>query len=422
MDAGRGNHNRKRFTIFLLCWLVYALAYFARVNISIVLPELQNVFGWSKAQIGLIGSGFFWVYGIGHLINGYLGDKVSGKWFIFIGTILIALSNVLFGFTTSLPLMVLIWSIHGFFQSMLWGPMIRILTNWFEEGSRGKVATAISTSMVGGYFLAWGLTGIIMSAWGWRYGVWVPGAVLLVYSFIWFFGIQDFPEQDHVFAENLGRGESKHHKMPLGSLIKETNLEYIIVACISKGIVKEGITLWGPLFIMERQGIDIRSTMWLILLIPVFNLLGILATGWMTEKTNNNDAAILSLLFVCAGLACYGLLIVEHSSAWVSVTLLGVASAMLHGANTILMGSIPMKYKKYNRTSAIAGILDSISYIAAGISVTISGFIVDSYGWGGVLIFWMISLVAGVGAMIKYGEVVKAGVALRIEKKKDLTV
>jgi OPA family glycerol-3-phosphate transporter-like MFS transporter len=405
--------TKSKHLIFLLCWLVYAFAYFSRVNISIILPELQHVFGWTTSQIGLIGSGFFWVYGIGHFINGYIGDKVSGKWYVFIGAFLIAISNLLAGFAKNLPLLVIIWSVHGFFQSMIWGPMIRILTNWYEESSRGKVATAISTSMVTGYFLAWGLIGPIMSTWGWKFGFWVPGFTILLYSLFWLSGIRDSPNHQKIFTPDSLQTERNAHAIPFRKLIKKTNLHYVILACVSKGIVKEGITLWGPLLIMEQQGIGIESSYLLILVIPVMNLIGILLTGWLTNKLNNNDSLIISISFATAGLACYGLIFFGHNSVLLSVILLGVASAMLHGANTILMGSIPMKFKKYNRTSAVAGILDSISYIAAGISITLSGVIIDLHGWNGVLLFWVIALFGGLFAMAKYS---------RAEKKTILPV
>lgn len=411
MSARRKKIQSKHY-VFLLCWLVYAFAYFARVNISIILPELQHVFGWSTSQIGLIGSGFFWVYGIGHLINGYIGDKVSGKWYIFIGAFLIAISNLLAGFAKSLPLLVIIWAVHGFFQSMIWGPMIRILSNWYEESSRGKVATAISTSMVAGYFLAWGLIGSIMSSWGWKFGFWIPGFTILLYSFLWLSGICDSPNQQRTFTPHSLQAESNAHAISLRKLMKKNNLHYIILACVSKGIVKEGITLWGPLLIMEKQGMKIGSSYLLILMIPVMNLIGILLTGWLANKLNNNDSLIISISFATAGLACCGLLFFDHNSVLLSVILLGIASAMLHGANTILMGSIPMKFKKYNRTSAIAGILDSISYIAAGISITISGVLIDQNGWNGVLLFWLIALSGGIYAMVKYNQAEKKSALL----------
>lgn len=63
--------------IFVLCWVAYASLYFGRVNLSVSIPQIQDAFRWSKGQIGLVGTLFFWIYGIGQLINGNIGDKIS---------------------------------------------------------------------------------------------------------------------------------------------------------------------------------------------------------------------------------------------------------------------------------------------------------------------------------------------------------
>jgi len=393
--------RRSATHIFLLCWLVYAFAYFSRMNISIILPELQNVFGWSKAQVGLIGSGFFWIYGAGHLVNGLIGDKVSGRWFVFAGTILIAGANILFGFAASLVAMIIIWSLNGYFQSMIWSPMIRILTHWFDDQSQSRVSTGISTSMVGGYLLAWGLTGWFIKSWGWQAGVWIPGLVMLAFSLFWVTGIRDFPGTDERSAAST---PVVHHKagLTLGKLIKKTGLSYLMIANMSKGIVKEGITLWGPLYIMEKQGFGMDSSLWLILLVPIMNLFGFLLTGWMADRMQNREAVILSILFVASGFSCYGLLVFAHTSTLTCVLLLGLASSLLHGTNVLLSAAIPMKFKRYNRTSAVAGILDSSSYLGAGASAALSGLIIDAFGWNGVMTFWTLTLAAGVLSLIRY--------------------
>ncbi|MGI6344708.1 MAG: hypothetical protein ACOX18_06575 [Bacillota bacterium] len=60
--------------------------------------------GLSKASLGIIGSSFFWTYAPGQVTNGFLGDRVSSRWFIGLGLVSSALLNLWFGFARTLPL------------------------------------------------------------------------------------------------------------------------------------------------------------------------------------------------------------------------------------------------------------------------------------------------------------------------------
>ena len=119
--------------VFILCWLAYACAYLCRVNMSIAIPSISQSLGYSKTSLGLVGSSFFWAYGIGQLINGYIGDRISGRIFIFFGLLVSALINIFFGLAPTLVVMVILWMFNGYFQSMLWGPIVRILSRWFHR-------------------------------------------------------------------------------------------------------------------------------------------------------------------------------------------------------------------------------------------------------------------------------------------------
>lgn len=74
---------------------------------------------------------------------------------------------------------------------------------------------------------------------------------------------------------------------------------------------------------------------------------------------------------------------------------------MMFGANTMLLGVIPMNFAKYNKTSSVAGFLDFFcSYLAAGFAAFITGAIVDNVGWNGVMIFWIVCSVVGIFALL----------------------
>ena len=400
----------RRNKVFILCWLAYACAYLCRVNMSIAIPSISQTLGYSKTSLGLVGSSFFWAYGIGQLINGYIGDRISGRIFVFFGLLISSLINIFFGLAPTLVAMVFLWLFNGYFQSMLWGPIVRILSRWFPREENTRVSVGISTSMVGGFLISWGLLGQVLSNVHWSWFFLIPGIIVAIYAFVWVLLIRpepfcrdyvepslelsntDIPEDSRVDAGG------KRDTSFIGFII-ENRLWIIAISCVTQGIVKEGITLWGPSYLMETQGLDLGSTTTYVLLIPLMNFAGILFSGRLNKKFRyNHDLAIMTLLGASA-LAVLGLFLLGRYSVLLGVMLLGSCSACMYGANTLLMSVIPMGYAKINKTSAAAGFLNFSNYMGAGMSGVVTGAMSDYWGWNGILLVWIFYTLLGTGVL-----------------------
>ena len=60
--------------LVITAWITYAAYYLGRVNLSTALPAMEADLAFSKGQLGLLMTGYFWSYALGQLINGQLGD------------------------------------------------------------------------------------------------------------------------------------------------------------------------------------------------------------------------------------------------------------------------------------------------------------------------------------------------------------
>jgi sugar phosphate permease len=400
--------NSWQTRIFILCWTAYACIYLGRVNLSIAIPNIQTTFGWDKSTIGIIGSLFFWTYGIGQMINGYIGDKLNSRLLIFAGLIVTSVSNILFGFSYTLIAMCLLWSVNGYFQSMLWGPMTKTLTFWFDEKARNKVIIGISTSMVGGYVLAWGISSKILTFLSWNWAFWIPGMMIMVFSIVWLAGMRNHPSEAGISvdfyndnSDNTNFNTDKNYTLLM--IIKESKLIFVIIACLAQGIVKDSISLWGPTLLMEKYGLDLKSNIQLIMFIPFMNLMGIFIAAKMNTFLKNKEKLTINVLFLIGLFFTIILCIWKTINSIQAVVVLGLASSMMFGANTLLLGVIPMKFASFNKVSSIAGFLDFCSYAAAGTAGSLTGHIADNYGWNYVLIVWIsVTLLGVISLFINY--------------------
>lgn len=392
--------------IFALCWFAYACIYLGRNNLSVAIPEIQRYLEINKSQVGIIGGLFLWVYGIGQLINGYVGDMVSSRIYIFIGLLVAALSNIFFGFASSFIIMCILWVINGFFQSMLWGPVTKTVAHWVLPEKRSFAAIAISTSGVGGTFFTLLLAGKIMDKLNWRWVFIIPGIIILSFSFLWYVFVRNHPrdvglgslDTDSAYKASVSNEIQKNYT--LLEVIKETKLWYVIVACFAQGIVKDSINLWAPTFFMETHNLDIKSTTSLMIIIPVMGFVGMMLSGWLNRILKYKEKIATSILFIIGIIMIFGLNTLGNKSPLIGIIFLSLSSATMNGANALLLGAIPTKFVRYNKVSAVAGTLDFCSYFVSGFAATITGIIVDLSGWGGVMVFWMAVTIIGTASLV----------------------
>lgn len=399
--------KRWRIRVFAACFIAYTAAYVCRVNISIGLPGIQEEFGFSGAGVGLVGTAFFWAYAAGQLVNGYLGDKVSGRAFVFVGLIVSALLNALFGFSSLLIVMILLWGANGIFQSMLWGPIVKTLSRWFPVKKSATVSFGMSVTMIAGYLMAWGFSGAVMKSCGWRWAFWLPAAVVLALTFVWLAMARNRPEdaglpalagEDNP-APEAAAGPGEKGLTLLWKLVRGTNLLLVAAAGTAQGIVKDGITLWSPKLLMDTQGFSLDSAIGVVLVIPVVNFLGILFAGWLNRLLKSGEKVTIAAMMGLSVLVSLGLMLFSRVNAALSVFLIACASAFMFGANPLMTTTIPMQYRRHNKVSAVAGFIDCSIYIGSGLAGVSTGFIVDRFGWNSVFALWCAVSALGTLAM-----------------------
>lgn len=394
-----GKWQRK---VLILCWCAYASAYLSRTNISIALPGMMVDQGWNKASVGLIGTAFFWAYAFGQLINGFLGDKIKSRQFIFTGLCVSSFINLMVGFSTNLVIIIILWGCNGFFLSTLWGPIVKTISIWFPERRRTRVAVIISISMVGGYLAAWGIIGQIIARVTWRWAFWLPAILVFIFSLVWLVKMRSQPEESGFEADVSLEGNNTlpvepENKVSFIHLILETRLWLVALTCITQGIIKDGISLWAPTFLTDTQHLSPELVSFFSLAIPVTSLFGILCAGWLNTIFNSNEKKAILVLVTCSASCSVLLLVFLHLNTYIVVLLLSLTIALMYGANTLLLTIIPIKYaKKYNKVSSVAGFLDFSSYMGATAAGVLTGVILDYAGWKYVIMSWIAMALLGI--------------------------
>ena len=110
MDQLKYGYNKAEYKKFIAgswCYLIlfsllYCAHYCTRLNIGNAQVYMTE---FSSDEIGILSSVLFWSYGIGHLVNGRLGEIFGVRRFIVLSVILSVICNILMGFQTSIVAM-----------------------------------------------------------------------------------------------------------------------------------------------------------------------------------------------------------------------------------------------------------------------------------------------------------------------------
>jgi len=425
MSGGTGALRAWRYRIFAIAWITYAGYYLGRVNLAVAIPALGGEFGWSKAALGLLGSAFYWVYAAGQLVNGHLGDRLSARRFVALGLAASGVLNLLFGWSSAFALLLALWALNGWAQSTGWGPIMKTLSRWFTPAQRGRLTAFFSPCYVAGHALSWALAGALIARSGWRTVFWVPGVLLLVLALAWYVLARDAPADRESTPGLPPSRPASSQTRTRGSLLARTRvlltdprLVWAVSICFFSGMIKDGLTLWGPTYLMERQGLGLSSAALTGTLIPVAGVAGAFVAGGLLHRYGaRGETPVVAAMAGLIAAAVLGLYALGESRLGLAMGMLAVMAFGGHGMNALLLASLPLSLGPEGEVSSAAGTLDFVSYVGGGLGAALVGWLQDAVGWVAVYAWW--AAVALAITAIAVGHARRTGIAVTARLAED---
>ncbi|MCY4070941.1 MAG: MFS transporter [Chloroflexi bacterium] len=363
---------RQHKRIVGVIWITYALFYLGRVNFSVVLPALAIALDASRAEVGALGTVFFWVYGIFHFISGEIGSHLSPFRMVCAGLLIIALVNIAFAFQTSLLLMLVLWGINGIGQSAGWAPMFRILAERLDRGQIKVISTVMPFSYVIGTAITWTLVGAVATGANWQVAFWLPGLLTLgVLAFWWRAGIDAPKATPQGFNPSQIRAELRQ-------------IAAVLLATALAGFVFNGMTIWLPTYILDSRIVPENAIGSVAAAMQVIAILGLFLARLRVLRSNQ--------VFVTAAamLAAAGFAMLSLTAATGPLTLLIICLGMimLNGAFGLVVSAVPLLLAPPGRASSITGSINMMSNFFGGMAGFTVGGLVEWSGWTAVFGLW----------------------------------
>lgn len=433
---GKARISRKQMgTLCLLCCLVYFVSYLTRLNYAVCMVEIQAALQIGKNLAGLPVTASFLSYGMGQIICGFLGDRHEPRKMIFTGLTGSALCNLLAVLLPRMEVMIPAWFVNGFFQSMLWPPLVRIMAESLDEDWYRKGCVWVSLSSSGATVVLYLLTPLFIRISGWKTAFYLAVAVGIAVAFVWIrktgrmFGdrasLEGKEEKEDAKAEGVENKEADGEggaeaagardgkadveaKAAVPAVPAETGLERtkagalfagvpimaILLSIILHGTLKDGITTWMPVYMTEMFGMSSSQSILSTAVLPICSVFSTLLSSALLYRLKN-EVLTAALLFGTGALAGISMLAVYDSHPAACVVMMMLITGCMFGVNLMLISRVPGHFAGRGNVSTVSGILNAATYVGSALSTYVFGAVAESSGWMTVVVLWGAAALAG---------------------------
>jgi phosphoglycerate transporter family protein len=402
--AAPGSFSYWRVRILYATIIGYAAFYLVRQNFSMAMPGMMEEFGYSKIDIGWIATIFSVVYGAGKFVNGYLSDRSDARYFMSIGLFLSAVISFLMGFGSGVIFFAVFWGLNGCFQSMGWPPCARLITHWFSPKELGSKWALWASSHQIGAVAIFGLAGFLIEQFGWRAAFIVPALFSMALSFFLFNRLRDTPKEVGLPPVEEYKGDVLHvsHQYEERITMKEVItvvlanklVWFMAIANMCLYIPRMGIFFWAPTFLKEFKGVSLIIAGMQLVSFEVAGLIGGITAGWISDRFFAGRRGPVGTFFLIGlAIALFIVWKIPPGYPFLDTTMLVIAGFLLNGPQ-VLNGIATADFASKRAVGVATGVTGSFAYIGAAIAGAGIGTIVESYGWeGGFMLFILTSLI-----------------------------
>lgn len=192
VNQQRAKHNKTRYYILAMIFLVTSLNYGDRATLSMAAAPMSQELGLSSVTMGYIFSAFGWAYVIGQIPGGWLLDKFGARRVYFWSIMLWSFFTILLGFVDilgSIPLIIaslfLLRFLVGLSESPAFPGNSQIVAAWFPTKERGTAAAIFNSAQYFATVIFAPFMGWLVAHIHWQSVFWIMGGLGIVIAFIW---------------------------------------------------------------------------------------------------------------------------------------------------------------------------------------------------------------------------------------------
>ncbi len=386
---------------YLISWLfvLSAVAFLDRVNISIAGSSLAAAYHLSNVQLGWVFSAFLAGYALFQTPGGRLADRLGPRRVLAGGVIwwgvFTALTAVVpSGIRGALFLFVAIRFLLGAGEAVIYPASNQFVARWIPSQERGIANGWIFAGVGAGAGLSPPLITFVMLHYGWRSSFWVCAVIGLFAGLVWFIAARDTPaEHSRVSASELAyirsglssdTTQGRERKLiPWGTVFKSREVLAITISYFSFGYVAWIFFSWFYIYLANVRGLNLKASAFYAML-PFLAMaaccpLGGTISDRLTRSHGPRIGRCYLAAVVIALAAVFLVLGAEVQSARLaSVVLAGGAGALYLAQSSFWSVTADIAGSS---SGSVSGFMNMGAQIGGAVTASLTPAIASRFGW-----------------------------------------
>ncbi|MFG2855050.1 MFS transporter [Streptomyces mirabilis] len=380
----------------------YALDSYDYFTLPLSMVALAAYFGLDSGQTGLFTTVTLVVSAVGGAIAGVVADRIGRVKALMITVITYAVFTVACGFAPNYETLLVFRALQGLGFGGEWAVGAILVAEYSSARHRGRTLGAIQSSWAVGWGLAVVVYTLVFQFLGddlaWRVMFWTGALPALLV--VWVRRqVQDAPEAAAVREKSAEKGSFVAIFKPASAdgpgLLRTTFFAVLLSTGVQGGYYT--LATWVPTYLKTERGLSVVGTGSYLTFLISGAFIGYLTGGYLTDKLGRKRNILLFAILSAACILTYANI---PSGANTLLLVLGFPlgfcmSAIFSGFGSFLSELYP---------SAVRGTGQGFTYntgraVGAAFPTTV-GFLADSWGVGGALVFGAIGYALAALALI----------------------
>ena len=370
--------NKKQIAIIVICWISYVLALLGRYSYSSNVTLIMEKFSVEHAVASLPATLFFFAYGLGQILVGFVCHRYNRRLLIIIALVTSGIINVIIYAGIEFNIIKYLWLLNGLAQANLWPVFLLILRENISKKNIGIVTVVMATASTGGKFAAIGICAIFAINTSMFMYCFLTAGIISISAAILFFsftkGIKKPGKEERLLFRKRIAPKEKIDKRSVVLLL--LFFEFSLVSYAISG----GLQSWVPAILKECYNLSDSLSIFMSVMLPLFSLSVAVISPVLIKLLKNH--IFISLLCFVVGALLIVLVYVFLNVNWVLVITLFTIEAIVMGivSNTTTV-QIPLTFEGKFDAGFLAGFLNGACYIGTSIATYVLGAMADKGGW-----------------------------------------
>jgi ACS family glucarate transporter-like MFS transporter len=386
---------------YLIGWLfvLSAVAFLDRVNISIAGSSLAASYGLSNIQLGWVFSAFLIGYALFQTPGGRLADRLGPRRVLAAGVVWWGIFTAL---TASVPtriagalfLFIAVRFLLGAGEAVMYPASNQFVARWIPEQERGIANGWIFAGVGAGAGLSPPLVTYVMLHYGWRSSFWLCAVIGLIAGAVWYLAARDRPEEHGAVSSSelahIEAGVSVHtasnkdgELVPWSTILKSREVLAVTFSYFSFGYVAWIFFSWFFIYLAQVRHMNLKASAYYaslpFLAMAAGCALGGVISDWLARKYGSRvgrsylAAAVILLAGVFLALGAE-----VDSARLASVVLAGGAGALYLAQSSFW--SVTARLAGIS-SGSVSGFMNMGAQIGGAVTASLTPVIAKHFGW-----------------------------------------